>query len=91
MPFQLSMSRFKDMKRAYIIGSFIVILTLGVLFDAGAFSRYPHFSVIGKVRCELFFPDKDYRMMGDDANMSEKMGAYWCMSEKDLEEWRARG
>lgn len=77
------------MKRAYII-ALLIILAIGVSFDLGAFSRYPHFSVIGKVHCELFFPDKDYRRVGSDANMSERMGAYWCMSEKDLEEWRAR-
>ncbi|MFA5946615.1 MAG: hypothetical protein WC813_01180 [Patescibacteria group bacterium] len=83
----------------FITLTFIILVDLGFFWSLmadgrmtifpGSGGRY-QYSVIRRLKCELFHPDKQYRRIGaDDAWMSEVIGGYWCKSDEDIQQWNA--
>ena len=71
------------------------LLAYVILFDLGAV--YPYYGSWGRTKysllkaahCKLIYPEKEYRRIGDYAWMTDVVNGYWCMSDADLQTFRA--
>ena len=88
------------MRKLFIAAGIGILAVLFVFWDLGFFypdgaplsfrgtgSRYSA-SLIRKMKCEIFYPDKDYRPIGSDGWSTEAIHGYWCMNDKDIEEFK---
>lgn len=92
------------MKKTIILIGATVLMVLFILFDLGFFwslfadgkmdihssgGRF-QYSVIRHAQCTFFSPEKTYRPIDHDAWMSEVKNGYWCKSDEEIEQFRAR-
>lgn len=99
----MDMVTFLHMKKGIAVIGVIVSLALFTSFDLGFFwslladgrmdmnssgGRF-QYSLIRHARCAILFPEKTFRSIGDDAWMTEVTDGYWCMSDEDIEKFKA--